>query len=123
MSRLEWCAVAEPGLMKLPAEPLAAFAQMKKLAGSERFEKDYTAAQRPVPLGRDPGLFALECFESEHPISDVRHRIYSGRNCKRSFGQIGIGGEKNISCGCLICDLARDLDVLTAVAAAEKATK
>lgn len=119
MSRLEYCAVAEPELLKLAAsvaggaDKVEAFAKLKTLVGTTRYAVEWTKAQKPLPLATAPDLWAVRCWEEAHPRSDTIHRITAGHGCRRQIKKVN-------DCGCVVCDLARAMDLLLAVAESEK---
>lgn len=123
MTRLEYCAPAEPRLLQLQAcvvagdNKLQVYETLKTLVGKTRFQTEYDAAStaKKVPPGRDPELFRVESWDKAHPQGDPIHRLTGGW-CVRRTGEAG-------GCGCIICDLSRDIGVLDAVAEAEPKSK
>lgn len=96
MSRLEYCAEAEPRLLdlrdRISAESItkeAAFEELGTLVGHRRMDADWKAAQkRPCPRGRDARLFELEQFERAHPSGDLSLRLYPLGSSNHVFDQI-----------------------------------
>lgn len=122
MSRLEYCAEGEPKLLALRkiTDPLTAYDQLCKLVGKERFEADYSAAQKKKPADREPSMWAIECWDKAHPDGDPALRVY-GKSCARYIGRASDQNGK--PCGCVLCDIARELGLLEAVAARESDRK
>lgn len=102
MTTLEYCAEAEPRLLKLAERVESGDVdgvrdELERLVGPKRFAAEFAKAQRPCPEGRDQTLFALECWWRAHPDGDPIHRL-TGSFCP--------GGDR---CKCLVCTIAAEM--------------